>query len=680
MLLVLRLLALSVAVGALAAAGTRVTSRLTERADLRIVGGFTLACFAALVEALVLGLAGIGENDIALLVAALVTWVVVRAWLPAPEPSLRSQLREAAGGLATVDAAGLGTLALAVAAALAEALWRPYTPYDGLQYHLAQPVIWLTNGHPGSLHVVNIQTPLQAYPKNTEVLLGWMLGVSHAYLVGTLLMFAFLVISAIAMVAALRRIDVPARYAVVLTVAVLTLPVAALQIAGASTDLATLCWIAVTAALCFGALEEPALLAVAFVAAGMAIGTKASAAVPVAVGLAATLILLRRRLRERPFVLGAGVVGGVAIGGLWYVQDWIVYGAPLYPFSRFPSGPTLPLSITGFNTSFLQHPVSALKTGTFHGYLEWFGGGPFLIAASLVAVVGIATWRGRDRRRLAIAVAAAVAALIVWGAGPFTGYPGVAGTTWFPLNGMRYLLPSMTVVILPIAILLSRPGLLRRMVAAGLVVVVALNLYELRHWPAPVRPAGPLVFAGAVVGVVLGGWLVVARRGGARLPPARLAGSLQAVLGVVVATAILAVAAHGYVGRETRQPVNAGDDPLAVRSVVRWLDSQPDWTDGHAPVAAGPILDALLAGPRLTHRLVLIPQSESCASVQALVRDDWIVVPVSDVIRSGPYRFATYTRASCLHTQPAFTGAGYLVFAPAVGHAKQVHSIPEGAP
>jgi hypothetical protein len=661
-----RLLELSVATSALWSSGVQVASRLTPRADLRLLSAFTLCCFAAIVEALGLGLFGIGENDIALLVATLALWALGRRLVGrADGPTMTEQIRGGLHRLSVVEAAGIGAVVVAVVAALIEALVRPYSSYDALQYHMAQPVIWLTNGHPGSLHVVNIQTPLQAYPKNTEVLLGWLLGLSHALLVGTLLMFAFLVMSAIALVAALARMGVARRSGAFLTLAVLTLPVSLLQIAGASTDLATLCWIVVTAALCLGALETLALLPVALLAAGLAMGTKASAAVPIAVVLVVTIWLVRSRLGSAPRLpLGAGAIGAVGLGGIWYLQDWIVYGAPLYPFSRVPSGPRLPQAITAFNTSFVEHPITALRVGTFHGYLEWFGGGPFLVIAALLAIAAVPVIRRGDRRALLVALAAAVAALIVWGVGPFTGYPGVAGTTWFPLNGTRYLLPSMPIIVLPLAMLLRRDGWLQRIVLGLLVVVIVVNFVELRHWPVPVRPAGPIVFAAGVIGAVAAAFLAMALAGGAPRVHSSRAGIVTVAVGLVTMTALLGAVASGYTGREVPQHVRAADDPFSVRIVIGWLNTQSDWVHGSAPVAAGPILDTLLAGPRLSHRLVLIPQSQSCTEVRAVQRRDWVVVPKSVIIRSGPYRFASYNRDDCFTAPPAFAGGGYLIYRP----------------
>lgn len=665
-----RMLAMTVAVVGLGAAAIRISSRLTIRPELRIISAATVGCFAAIAEALLLGLLGIGENGVALLVSTIVLFAVVRVTVPAATgPRLGAQLAVNLRALRRWDAAGVGALAIGGLAALVDLLWRPYSPYDGLQYHLAEPVLWLHDGHPGSLHVVNIQTPLQAYPRNTEVLVGWLLGLSHSFEVGTLLMFGLVALALVSTVSALAALGVGRRVGVLIALAVVTLPVSVLQLAGASTDVATLAWIVATAALCFAALSETALLPVVVVAGGLALGTKASAAVPVAVGVAVTLWLLRDRLRAGGAKLATGAVLGIGLAALWYLQDWVVYGAPLYPFSRVPSGPVLPQSITDFNTSFAQHPIAALRAGTFHGYLRWFGGGPFLVLGALASVALVPVLRARDRRVHAICVGCAAAALTVWAIGPFTGYPDIAGTSWFPLNGTRYLLPSMPIVMLPIAVASQRRRWLHDLVVVGLLGVIAVNIYELRHWPPPLRPPAVYVVGGLLLGAALGAWLSTRSETSTLRPPSRIRrhlGFATATVFVMV-TALLAAGAAGYLRREISQHQRGSDDPFSVSTVIGWLDQQPDWVHGHQPVAAGPILDALLAGPRLSHQLVLVPQTATCAEVQQLNRADWLVLAKSFTVRSGPYRFVTYTRADCVSAAPAFSGGGYLIYQPTGG-------------
>jgi hypothetical protein len=223
----------------------------------------------------------------------------------------------------------------------------------------------------------------------------------------------------------------------------------------------------------------------------------------------------------------------------------------------------------------------------------------------------------------------------------------------------------MPIVVLPLAVLGRGRHWLRLVVTAGLVAVVVVNIYELRRWPAPVRPPAAYVAGGLVVGAALGGWVATrwARQVTVRRQPSY--GAAYGAATVIAVTALLGVFADGYVGREVKQQPRPGDDPFRVASVIGWLDRQPEWADGDQPVAAGPIVDALLAGPRLTHHLTLIPQTESCASVRALHVGHWLVFAKSIVVASGPYQFITYTRADCITGPPSYADGHYLVYRPA---------------
>jgi len=660
-----RLLMLCVSVGALGAAACRIASRLTPKPDLRVIAAVTLGCFAAIAQALLLGLVGLGENGAALTIASLATWVVL-SWRVAPPegPSLLAQIAAGRRALKALDAAVLGAAVVGGVAALADLLWRPYTPYDGLMYHLSEPVLWLHNGHPGSLVAVNQQLPLQTYPRNTEVLLAWLLGLTHTLMIGTLLMFGLLAIAAFGLITALALLGVDRRIGALIAVAILSNPVGVLQLAGASTDLAALTWMVVAATLCLGAIKERALLPVAFIGAGLAVGTKASAAVPVVVMLVATLLLLRRSLWTGRVSLLVGAGLGTAIGGLWYVVNWVVYGAPLYPFSRIPDGRVLPLIITESGESFIRAPLSSLRAGTLHGYFHWFGGGSLLVASAIAAVLALPKLRADERRWLVVAVVAAVLALLAWSTVPFTGYPGVPGTSWFPLDGLRYLFPSLPIVTLPLALLTKTRGVVRQLAVAVLVVVIAANVWALRYWAPPYRPAAVYVLAGLIIGAVFGSWAVAIRH--RPLAVKRwLRTPVVALATVLVAAAALTVPATGYLTRAAALTQPRAYDPFSIPTVVGWLDHQPGWVHGHQAVAAGPILDALLAGPTISHRLILVTQRTSCADVRQLQDTDWLVFNRPETATLKGHRVLTFDRSTCLRAvRPAFVGGRFLIYRP----------------
>lgn len=659
-----RLVLLCLSIGVLGAAAGRVASRLTTRLELRVLAAAALGCFTAIAQALILGLVGLGENGTALTILSLVIGVVVwRQVSPSGGPTLTTQIVAGLSALRPAERVVLGAVVGAGAIAVAYLLWRPFTPYDGLMYHIAEPAIWLHNGHPGSLVPVNQQTPVQAYPKNFEVLVGWLLGLAHSPVVGPLLMFGLMALGALGLISGLALLGVDRRRGALAAAAILFVPVGITQLGGPSTDLPTLVWIVVTGALCLGAIRETTLLPIAFIAAGLALGTKATAAPAVAMMVLATLLVLRRTLRAHAGRLLVGAAPGGALGALWYVQNWFVYGAPLYPFYRFPSGPPLPATITYYKASFLDSPAAAMRAGTWHGYFEWLGGGAFLLAGVIVAGVAATRLRGTERRWLAGAVAAALAEVLLWSAGPFTGYPNRPGTSFFPLDGIRYLFPGLPIVALPLVLLTKRPGMARRLAEVILAAAVAANVWALRYWRSPYRPPSKYLVAGVLLGAAAAG-LSVAWRGRHRRARRWLRAPVAAASGVLAAV-VLTVPARGYLTRAVAIAQPPETAQLSIPTVVGWLSHQSTWTEGHQGLGAGPIGDALLAGPTYAHRLFLVSQATSCTRLRDLATSDWLVLGVPEVASARYDSFYTFNRSTCLGgVTPAFTGGGFVIYRP----------------
>jgi len=135
--------------------------------------------------------------------------------------------------------------------------------------------------------------------------------------------------------AALRTLGVPRRYAAAALGAVVTLPWLFRQLNEVLTDLPVLAWATATAALCAGVPRRPALLPIAFVGAGLAIGTKTTPIVPVAVALVAAVVVVRPRLRQMSRWLALSALAAFVVGGIWYLRNLVDHGSPFWPFVRF---------------------------------------------------------------------------------------------------------------------------------------------------------------------------------------------------------------------------------------------------------------------------------------------------------------------------------------------------------
>jgi hypothetical protein len=413
----------------------------------------------------------------------------------------------------------------------------------------------------------------------------------------------------------------------------------------------------VTAALCAGAINEAGLLPIALLAAGVGLGTKTTAGPAAIVMLLLAAALARPHLRRIRVPLAIGAVLGGGLGALWYVVNWGVYGAPLYPFYSFPSGPPVPAVIKKYGVSFLSDPRASIRAGTLHGYFHWLGGGSVILAGTLLAVATI-PWLAREQRRwMYAAVGAAVLETVLWMSAPYTGFPGIPGTEFYPLNGIRYLYPGLPLIASPM-LLLWQQVRWRRVIDVLVAFAAACDIWSLRYWPAPLRPPGSYLLVAVVVGAAIGAATLLLPAIRLRLRPAvAFAGSVVAAVGVAAA---IAGATGGWDTRAAAVPQPDNDATFAVQPVVAWIVHQPSWRSGHQDVAVGPLVDVLLAGPHFQHRLVLLTQSETCAQVVAMARTDWMVI--------APGGDPTFHPAKCLPAQQAsFTGGGYEVFAPGSG-------------
>jgi hypothetical protein len=162
---------LALCVVAIGDAALRLAS-LTGAAGLtRALAAAPLAVAAIVLEALVLGLAGLGTDPLALAVAAGGTWLAAWRLLPREGPRVADELRawwEALTVPGRVAAgAGLGV-------GLAWSAWyvrHPEIGPDGLSYHLPEIAAWVEGGRPGSVHTVLHDIPVGNYPVTNEVAL-----------------------------------------------------------------------------------------------------------------------------------------------------------------------------------------------------------------------------------------------------------------------------------------------------------------------------------------------------------------------------------------------------------------------------------------------------------------------------------------------------------------------------
>jgi hypothetical protein len=658
-LTVARWVLFTVSVAGIGSAAARLSRRATAAGDLRLAATGALTAAIAVAETLLLGLVGLGGNALVIAGAAVVTWLVVRLTVTAVGPS---SIELARVGWARLGASSRALLGAATAVGITEAAYligRPVIGTDGLIYHLADPAIWVTDGHPGSMHATVSGLPIQAYPKTGEVLFSWAIGTARTPVVTTLVMVAALGLAAVCSWSVLRRIGVDQWVAVTLTTSLVLCPVVVTQLSGPNTDLLTLAWVLCTAALCLGAINESALLPIALVAGGVAVGTKTTAIPIVVVLLAVTGWRTRHDLLRHRVGLTLASATALGVGVVWYLQDLAVYHAPLYPFSRLPSGPPLPPVITALGARFLRNPAAAVRVATATGYARGLGAGLVLAAGVVITALLLPTVRERRLRGLiAITVAAATAEALVWSAAPFTGASGQPGSRTLVLAGIRYLLPGLALFAVAVGLASRAGGVLGLAARAIAVVAVIADLWANRSFQLGIRPHLATIIAAALVGglvaVTVGATHTLSKWPIAT--PRVLAGGIAVVL-----VGTMSAATHGYLGRHLTIARAAHVDEPAILS---WLAQQPTWSNGHLPIASGPVADALFAGPTFNHPLSVITEQTSCADVQAAARRGWVVLPTAPEPPEVPGA-TSYDRSRCLTgEQPAFSAGGVAVYRP----------------
>jgi hypothetical protein len=668
------LLALSVL--ALGAAGSRAAAALGAAGLVRIVAAAPIAATAAALCSLALGLlVELGADPIALALAAGALWLAARGALPEPRRPLSAELAAEWERLPTPSRLLLGAFAGIVLALTVWLLRNPALVGDGLGYHSPIVATWVTGGDPPALHEVAQDAPIEAYPLTTELLATWAAGIGRSFVTISLwnpLMVALLVVAGWS---GLRSLRVGRAAAAVAVAAVATSPLLVSQLNTFTTDLSALAWLVCCGALCAASLRAPGLLVCAVLAAGLAIGTKTTAAPLAAVCVIAATVALRGRIRPLAAPLAAALVAAGIVGGLWYLRNLIDHGSPFWPFLAAPWGDDVPVLFSLSDDRLLWDPSSA--DGRLDEYWRAVYGGLVLVGGGLIA------WL-LDRSRRVIAASAATAfALVVWANAPFTAFPPDAVFDTLQAGAVRYLLPGIAAGTLALALATTGAGAGRRIAAASLAIAVAVNLvgdarlgfvtdFESAAALAvdPVLPSIAVPLLGAAAGIAaaaLIGWL------GSRPRPSWL-GSERAraagwIAGAVIVGALLAVPASGYVKRSTGL---APTPPAAA-----WLLSQPGFPDGDEAVTIQGRMFGTLAGDEFEHPLRLVGTPPDCATLARAAEDGWVILHTTAVPtelspeaqgfieHANQIRESELAAAECLDgAEPAYEDPEFKIYAP----------------
>lgn len=596
-------------------AGLRLASVATTRGLERVVAGTTIGVALIVLESLALGLFGLTRYPAAICALAAATWLLAWRLIPVSREPALDQAARVWRGLSRRGRACTGALLGAGAVWVLWPLHSPTVGYDGISYHMPEILGWVATGHPGAIHDVSYFLPFPNYPITNEVALTWLTSVSRGFAVAAVWTPLLHLLLAAAGWLGLRTLGVPRLHAGLAVAAFCLMPLTVLQVNAPSTDLAGATWCVCAAGLAAAAVRNPRLMPFSVVAAGLAIGTKTSTGPLTAIALGAALFAVRGSLRGLTRLLIVALLVAVAVGGVWYLRNLIDHGSPLYPFVHTPGGDQPPLVWRLLDHSFIERPGATLR-GRENLYADLLGGG-LVVLVSAIAMPFLA-WS----RRVWLAAAAAVVAVLLWMKAPSTGVsdvavltPNVAGTT-------RYALPALAGVALVPALAATVGRRAALVSGAALAVAVGWDLWRLAVIGQPQVPSV--------------GWLALAAGGGAAVCAAgktlgtggRYAAAQVAAAAVVVGL-VLGQQADSYVERLTP---NSSFFPSA--SVVSWFISRPGFQDNHRPIAIAGQLVSALAGDHLEHRVTLVPQHESCAAIRARASKGWVVVVDDRLLQS----------------------------------------------
>jgi hypothetical protein len=398
------------------------------------------------------------------------------------------------------------------ATALVAAQWASHVGYvaghgmthvDTLIYHMPAAALWSQQGRFVELGVGSVQ---QFYPYNAELLHGIAAMAFGRDVMSPLLNIGWGLFAALA-AWCIGRSRGAAPLALLGLMVVVGLPsLTGTQPGQASTDIAGLALLLASVALLVEGDGEVVSTALAGVAAGLALSTKLTVAVPVIV---LTIGVVWYALRSRRLRLaGLWCVALAVTGAFWFLRNWVLSGNPV-PWTALHLGPlSMHASVDFSGRSVMTYITEGEVWRDFYlpGLSHSFGP-----AWPLILVVGIAgcvigMLRGRTFER--VAALSAIAGMLYY---PFSPLSADGHGIAFQYT-LRYLTPALAIgFVLFASSLASAHALLRRIGVVGLAVLVVVNAISRNDERVPAWPPGQLAAVIVTAAVVLLAAAAIAR-------------------------------------------------------------------------------------------------------------------------------------------------------------------------
>jgi hypothetical protein len=617
------------------------------RGALAGLADVVLGLSGALIIAELLGTAGRLEPLTFAASAAIVgvgSAILVELRPPARPPTAPRRRGDHLAGVLGTDIA-----ALASSIGLATAVWVSWVANglrfgignsDSLWYHLPFAAGFAESGSTAHAQFVNSEALVTYYPANVSLLhaLGFLA-------TGTdfLSPFVNLLLLPVALLAGWcigEAAGMGASVALRSTVGVavgMTIPLVALSEAGtAKDDLLSL--VGLLAAVVFvihpaASRAGRAAVVLSGLAAGIAVGTKLTVAVPVAALFVCIVIGARRGTRAS--IAATWAAAAFVTGGYWYVRNLFIVGSPIPSLHLGVGSFSLPrpaVPSQAFSSTVANHvfDFSLWRRAMLPGLTEGFGPAWPIVLGVTAAAIGLALTTRRRVEVIAavVALAALVAYLVTPGGVYGTQAIDVPGTEAIVRNlfayNLRYLLPTVTLALalLPVATARWRNGRLLTLGAFGaFLAATQLSTEGTRSLAAGHNSVVLVVGAGTVLAVAA-----------AFRPTRRRAHATSTNRGyAIAAAALVAAVAIGW-------PMQVGfrDNRFATLPLASWANELHGARIGYAGFAQ----PFLLYGAHLDNQVINLGEAgpngawgpvRSCATWRAELRAarlDYVIVPI----------------------------------------------------
>jgi hypothetical protein len=421
--------------------------------------------------------------------------------------------------------------------------------FDSLWYHLPWAASFAQTGNIVSLRFTDVEYLTPFYPATAEMLHGLGIVLLGRDTLSPGLNLVWLALTLLAAYCIGRPRGVGAATTIGVALAMATMMMDYSQAGAAANDVVAVFFLLAAVALLMTDAERPAVLVLAAVAAGLAVGTKLTVLAP-ALALTVGVVAIAqagRRLKTAALWLGPLILAG----GFWYARNLIAVGNPL-PWTSaggiLPT-PAQPLQQhTGYSVA--HYLTSSHFWSRFAQPALAAGLGRWWWAVLAVAILGpllcLLPTPGRLGRNVdysnvssqgavvRMLGCAALFSLVAYLITPET----AAGPNGDPLGfafNLRYLAPALALAlaVAPLAPALSASPPVRTALTAALAVVLAGTVAQPTLWPNSHAAGAVAIGVGALVAVALA---TLARRASLR----------PALAGAAIALAVLAGAAAGY--------------------------------------------------------------------------------------------------------------------------------------